>query len=79
MLVKTPSGSHHVDMVVCRGEPGDMRWENIYVNPCESLFRQCLFMLLMIICLIISLIAMIVASFYLSQNVSLNCGLVETD
>jgi len=23
-----------------RGEPGDMRWENIYVNPCEMFVRR---------------------------------------
>jgi len=29
MLVKTPKGKFHVDMIPNRGEPGDMRWENI--------------------------------------------------
>lgn len=33
---------YHLDVTNMRGEPGDMRWENIYVNKCEMAIRRTL-------------------------------------
>jgi len=45
-----------------RGEPGDMRWENIYVNPIEMFLRRLFYYILITIALVGSLIGMLAAA-----------------
>lgn len=80
MYLVTPKGKHHVEMKPVRGEPGDMRWENIYVNPVESCLRSTFFTFLMIVVLVFSLASMIIAQWYiLSLPAALDCSIVSND